>query len=258
MSDGTTATFWEHLDALRTVIIRSLVVVCLVAVVAFVLKEPLFRVVLAPRSSDFFMYRWMGVEPFSLHLMNTGLTEQFMIHMKTALYAGLLLASPYVLYELFRFVSPALYANERRYAVWIVLSAYVMFILGTAVDYLIIFPLTVRFLGTYQVSADVANMLTIQSYVDTLISMSLVLGVVFELPVVCGLLGRMGLISARMMQQYRRHAVVVILIVAAIITPTTDVFTLLVVALPIWLLYEASIGIVKIVRKQNNQSTKPI
>lgn len=181
-----------------------------------------------------------------------------MIHMKTALYAGLLLASPYVLYELFRFVSPALYANERRYAVWIVLSAYVMFILGTAVDYLIIFPLTVRFLGTYQVSADVANMLTIQSYVDTLISMSLVLGVVFELPVVCGLLGRMGLISARMMQQYRRHAVVAILIVAAIITPTTDVFTLLVVALPIWLLYEASIGIVKIVRKQNNQSTKPI
>ena len=217
------------------------------------LKEPLFRVVLAPRSSDFFVYRWMGVEPFSLHLMNTGLTEQFMIHMKTALYAGLLLASPYVLYQLFRFVSPALYANERRYAVWIVLSAYVMFILGTAVDYLIIFPLTVRFLGTYQVSSDVANMLTIQSYVDTLISMSLVLGVVFELPVVCGLLGRMGLLSARLMQSYRRHAVVAILIVAAIITPTTDVFTLMVVALPIWLLYEASIGIVKIVRKQNNQ-----
>jgi len=241
------ATFWEHLDALRTVIIRSLLVVCLVAVGAFLLKEPLFRVVLAPRSSDFFVYRWMGVEPFSLHLMNTGLTEQFMIHMKTALYAGLLLASPYVLYQLFRFVSPALYANERRYAVWIVLSAYVMFILGTAVDYLIIFPLTVRFLGTYQVSADVANMLTIQSYVDTLIGMSLVMGVVFELPVVCGLLGRMGLLSARLMQSYRRHAVVAIIIVSAIITPTTDVFTLLVVSLPIWLLYEASIILVRIV-----------
>jgi sec-independent protein translocase protein TatC len=252
MSDGTTATFWEHLDVLRTVIIRSLVVVCLTAVVAFVLKEPLFRVVLAPRSSDFFVYRWMGVEPFSLHLMNTGLTEQFMIHMKTALYAGLLLASPYVLYQLFRFVSPALYANERRYAVWIVLSAYVMFILGTAVDYLIIFPLTVRFLGTYQVSADVANMLTIQSYVDTLISMSLVLGLVFELPVVCGLLGRMGLISARMMQQYRRHAVVAILVLSAIITPTTDVFTLLIVSLPIWLLYEMSIILVRIVKKDSN------
>ena len=249
MSDGTTATFWEHLDVLRTVIIRSLVVVCLTAVVAFVLKEPLFRVVLAPRSSDFFVYRWMGVEPFSLHLMNTGLTEQFMIHMKTALYAGLLLASPYVLYQLFRFVSPALYANERRYAVWIVLSAYVMFIVGTAVDYFLIFPLTVRFLGTYQVSPDVANMLTIQSYVDTLIGMSLVMGVVFELPVVCGLLGRMGLISAGQMQTYRRHAVVAILVVSAIITPTTDVFTLLIVALPIWLLYEASIGIVALAIK---------
>ena len=247
---GEALTFWEHLDALRTVIIRSLVVVCLVAVVAFALKEPLFRVVLAPRSCDFFMYRWMGVEPFSLHLMNTGLTEQFMIHMKTALYAGLLLASPYVLYQLFRFVSPALYENERRYAVWIVLSAYVMFIVGTAVDYLLIFPLTVRFLGTYQVSPDVANMLTIQSYIDTLISMSLVMGVVFELPVVCGLLGRMGLLSARQMKQYRRHAVVAILIVAAIITPTTDVFTLLVVALPIWLLYEVSIGLVTITNKQ--------
>lgn len=244
------ATFWEHLDALRTVIIRSLLVVCGAAVVAFVLKEPLFQVVLAPRSSDFFVYQWMGVEPFELHLMNTGLTEQFMIHMKTALYAGLLLASPYVLYQLFRFVSPALYENERRYAVWIVLSAYVMFIVGTAVDYLLIFPLTVRFLGTYQVSPDVANMLTIQSYIDTLISMSLVMGVVFELPVVCGLLGRMGLLSARQMKQYRRHAVVAILIVAAIITPTTDVFTLLVVALPIWLLYEVSIGLVTITNKQ--------
>lgn len=245
---GETVTFWEHLDVLRMVIIRSLVVVCVAAVVAFVLKEPLFQMVLAPRSSDFFVYRWMGVEPFELHLMNTGLTEQFMIHVKTALYAGLLIASPYVLFELFRFVSPALYANERRYAVWIVLSAYVMFIVGTAVDYLIIFPLTVRFLGTYQVSADVANMLTIQSYIDTLIGMSLVMGVVFELPVVCGLLGRMGLISPQLMQEYRRHAVVAILIVAAIITPTTDVFTLLVVALPIWLLYELSIGIVRVVK----------
>ena len=247
MNDDTTATFWDHLDALRTVIIRSLLVVCVAAVAAFLLKEPLFQVVLAPRSSDFFMYRLMGVEPFSLHLMNTGLTEQFMIHMKTALYAGLLLASPYVLYQLFRFVSPALYANERRYAVWIVLSAYVMFLLGTAVDYLIIFPLTVRFLGTYQVSADVTNMLTIQSYIDTLIGMSLVMGVVFELPVVCGLLGRMGLLTSGMMTEYRRHAVVAILIVAAIITPTTDVFTLLVVALPIWLLYEASVILVRIV-----------
>lgn len=245
----TTATFWEHLDVLRSVIVRSLLVVGIAAVAAFLLKEPLFRVVLAPSSSQFFVYQWLGVEPFSLHLMNTGLAEQFMIHMKTALYVGLLAASPYVLYELFGFVSPALYANERRYSRWIVVSAYLMFMLGTAVNYLLIFPLTVRFLGTYQVSPEVTNMLTIQSYTDTLIGLSLVMGVVFELPVVCGLMGHIGVLSAAMMKEYRRHAIVAILVVAAIITPTTDIFTLIVVALPIYLLYEASIGIVRIVKR---------
>ena len=244
-------TFWDHLDVLRSSLIRIAVTVTVLAVVAFVLKEQLFGVVLAPRSSDFVTYRLLGVTPFHLHLMNTGLTEQFMIHMRTALYAGLLAASPYVLYELFRFVSPGLYQNERRYAGWIVGAAYVMFLVGTLVNYFVVFPLTVRFLGTYQVSPDVANMLTLQSYVDTLLGMSLVMGVVFELPVVCGLMGRMGLLTDQWMNDYRRHAIVAILVVAAIITPTTDVFTLFVVTLPIYLLYEVSIWIVRIT-KQNN------
>ena len=239
------ATFWDHLDELRSCLIRIIVVVAAVAVVAFCLKDLLFDIVLAPRDSNFVTYHLLGVEPFSIHLMNIGLTEQFMVHMKTAMYAGLLVASPFVLYELFRFISPALYANEQRYMVWIVASAYVMFVVGTVLNYFLIFPLTVRFLGTYQVSADVANMLTLQSYIDTLLTMSLVMGAVFELPVVCGLLAKMRLINASMMQNYRRHAIVAILIVAAIITPTTDVFTLMVVALPIWLLYELSIMIVK-------------
>jgi len=249
MSETTESlTFWDHLDALRNTLLRILGVVAVVAAVVFCLKDELFSIVLAPRSSDFVSYRLMGVEPFSLHLMNTGLTEQFMIHVKTALYAGLLLASPYVLYELFRFVQPALYQNERRYAVRIVGSAYVMFLVGTAVNYLVVFPLTVRFLGTYQVSPDVANMLTLQSYIDTLIGMSLVMGVVFELPVVSWLMAVMGLVNADLMSRYRRHAVVAILVVAAIITPTTDVLTLTVVALPIWLLYELSIGIVRMTK----------
>ena len=243
MSEGM--TFWDHLDELRSVIIRILIVTGLVAVVAFCFKEELFAVVLAPRTSDFITYQLMGVGPFSIHLMNTGLTEQFMIHLKTAMYAGLLLASPYVIYQLFRFVSPALYDHERHYATLLVTSGYVMFMLGTLLNYFLIFPLTVKFLGTYQVSEEVANMLTLQSYMDTLIMMSLVMGVVFELPVVCWLLGRMGLISASMMQTWRRHAIVAILIVSAIITPTTDAFTLFVVALPIWLLYELSIVIVR-------------
>lgn len=243
-------TFWDHLDVLRSVLIRIAATIVVFAVAAFLMKDELFGVVLAPRSSDFLTYRLLGAAPFELHLMNTGLTEQFMIHMRTAMYAGLLAASPYILYELFSFVSPALYKNEQRYAVWIVGAAYAMFLLGTLVNYFVVFPLTVRFLGTYQVSAEVENMLTLQSYVDTLIGMSFVMGVVFELPVVCAILGRMGFINGRLMAQYRRHAIVAILIVAAIVTPTTDVFTLLVVALPIWLLYEVSIGVVRLLSKE--------
>ena len=207
-------TFWDHLDVLRAALIRMAIAVVGCGVVAFILKEELFAIVLAPRSSDFITYRLLGVDAFSLHLMNTGL-----------------------------------YQNERRYAGWIVGTAYVMFIVGTLVDYFVIFPLTVRFLGTYQVSPDVANMLTLQSYIDTLLGMSLVMGIVFELPVVCALLGRMGLLTAHIMTQFRRHAIVAILIVAAIITPTTDVFTLFVVALPIYLLYELSIQIVRITKR---------
>ena len=249
----STMTFWDHLDELRSVIIRILVITVVAAIVAFCLKDELFAIVLAPRTSDFITFRMMGVEPFSIHLMNVGLTEQFMIHMKTAFYAGFLIASPYVIYQLFRFISPALYDNERRYATALVGSGYVMFLLGTLLNYFLIFPLTVKFLGTYQVSDDVANMLTLQSYMDTLLMMNLVMGIVFELPVVSWILGKMGLINAQVMCTMRRHAVVVILIVAAIITPTTDAFTLFVVALPIWLLYELSIVIVRMTKQTNTK-----
>ena len=245
MSETPTMTFWDHLDELRSVIIRTLVVTVAAAAVAFCLKEQLFDIVLAPRSSNFITYRLMGVEPFSIHLMNTGLTEQFMIHLKTAMYAGVLVALPYIVYLLFGFISPALYDNERKYATLLCTSGYLMFMLGTLLNYFLIFPLTVKFLGTYQVSPDVANMLTLQSYMDTMLMMNLVMGIIFELPVVSWILGRMGLINAQMMRAMRRHAVVAILVVAAIITPTTDAFTLFIVALPIWLLYELSIFIVK-------------
>ena len=240
-----TQTFWDHLDVLRQTLIRVAVAVVVVAVVAFVMKEQLFAVVLAPRSGDFVTYRLLGAGDFSLHLMNTGLTEQYMIHMQTAIWAGVLVASPYIIYELFRFVAPGLYENERRYAVHIVGAAYLMFLVGVLVNYFLVFPLTVRFLGTYQVSPDVANMLTLQSYVETLLGMSLVLGIVFELPVVTMLMARMGIISGDVMSHYRRHAVVAILIVAAVITPTTDMFTLLIVALPVYLLYELSILLIR-------------
>lgn len=241
------ATFWEHLDELRSVLIRSILVVIAAAIVAFCMKDALFGIVLAPRSSDFVSYRLLGLdEQFCVNLMNIGLTEQFMTHMRVALYAGLLMASPYVLYQLFGFIAPGLYQNERKAATWIASSAYIMFLVGTLVNYFLIFPLTVKFLATYQVSPEVTNMLTLQSYIDTLIGMSFVMGVVFELPVICAILSKLGLINGQLMTNYRRHAIVAILIISAVITPTTDAFTLILVALPIWLLYEVSIGIVKL------------
>ena len=256
MSKEEGLSYWEHLDVLRAIIIRIVVVTVLCGIVAFLFKDELFAVVLAPRNPDFLTYRLLarisglfgGDTPDNpvIQLINTGLAEQFVIHMKTALCAGVLCASPYVLYELFRFISPALYANERRYVVPIVLNGYIMFMLGVLLSYYLIFPLTFRFLGTYQVSEDVVNMISLQSYMSTLVLMSLSMGIVFEMPVVAWLMARMGLLSSSFMSRYRRHAIVVILIVAAIITPTSDIFTLLMVSLPMWLLYEVSVGIVKL------------
>ena len=149
------------------------------------------------------------------------------------------------MYQLFRFVSPALYANERKYVVRVVGYGYIMFMVGVLISYFLIFPLTFRFLGTYQVSDQVENMISLQSYISTLLMMSLAMGIVFEIPILSWLFAKLGFISADFMRRYRRHAVVIILVVAAIITPTSDVFTLLLVSLPMWLLYEVSILIVK-------------
>lgn len=238
-------TFWDHLEALRKDLIRIVVAVLVMGVAAFVLRDPLFRLVLWPTHADFCLWQWIGAEPFSIQLMNTGLAEQMMIHLRVAALMGLLVASPYVLYVLFGFVSPALYEHERRYSVRLLTAAYLCFMTGIVVNYLLVFPLTVRFLGTYQVSAEVANMLTISSYIDTLVMMTMLFGLVFELPVLCWMLGRFGLLRSEWMARYRRHAIVAILVVAALITPTTDIFTLLIVSLPIWLLYEVSILIIK-------------
>lgn len=247
-------SFWEHLDVLRTMIIKIIAVTIVCGIVAFIFKEQLFNIILAPQNNDFITYRLFDriasltgnqVESFTIQLINTGLAGQFIIHMKTALCAGILCASPYVLYLLFLFISPALYENERRYTVRVAGSGYVMFIAGVLTSYFLIFPLTFRFLGTYQVRGEVSNLITLESYISTLITMSLAMGIVFEIPVLSWLSAKLGFISAEFMQRYRKHAIVIILIVAAIITPTSDVFTLTLVSLPMWLLYEISILIVK-------------
>jgi sec-independent protein translocase protein TatC len=224
-----------------------IVAAVVMGIATFFMKDKLFDIVLAPKDSSFCTYRLLGIEDFSTQLVNTDLTEQFMIHMKVALMAGLLIASPYILYTLFRFISPALYENERKYSIRITVAAYVMFLIGVVVNYLLIFPLTVRFLGTYRVSEEVQTLLTLTSYIDTLTMMTLIFGIIFEIPVVSWLLAKAGMLKASWMTRYRRHAIVAILIVAAIITPTADILTLVIVSLPIWLLYETSIVLVRAV-----------
>lgn len=223
------------------------------AIVAFAMKTEVFSIVLAPTKSEFITYRWFSqfgeIANFNLNLINTQLTSQFSIHMQVSIMIGIICVCPYILYSIFAFVSPALYENERKYARLLIVAGYIMFMIGVALCYFLIFPLTIRFLGNYQVSDDVANIITLSSYIDTLTMLTLMLGIVFELPILCMLLGKMGILTADFMKEYRRHAIVIILIVAAIITPTTDVMTLMLVTLPIYLLYEVSIFAVKRINK---------
>lgn len=264
-TDGN-MSFWEHLDVLRKDLVKIAVATLVFAITAFFFKKEIFSVILAPKNGDFVIYRlfdlidsWLGDvggTDFSVQLINTGLTEQFLIHVKTSMYVGFLCVLPYALYLLFHFVSPGLYADEKKYSSRMVVSGYFMFMIGVLLSYFLIFPLTFRFLGTYQVSEEVVNMISLQSYMDTLIMMCLLMGIVFELPILCWLLGRLGVLSAPFMRRFRKHAVVAILVVAAIITPTSDAFTMLVVALPIWLLYELSIVVVRRVNPGKSRDTE--
>ncbi|MDR0766613.1 MAG: twin-arginine translocase subunit TatC [Odoribacteraceae bacterium] len=250
-------TFWDHLDELRKVLVRVLVAVVLFSLAAFACKEALFDILLAPRQPDFILYRFLEhlaerlsmptLQPAELHfeLISTRLTSQFMIHLSTSFYAGLLLASPYIIYQLFRFIAPALHAHERKYSSRVLLASFFLFFTGILLCYFIIFPLSLRFLGNYKVAEEIQLLFTLDSYVTTFITLSLMLGLLFEIPVLSWLLARLGILSAGHMTRYRRHAVVILLVVTAIITPTTDLFSLLLVSLPVYGLYEASILVVK-------------
>ena len=250
------ASFWDHLDALRGVILRVLAGVLLVSMVAFCFKEELFSILLAPKEPDFWTYRMLArlsevfaLEPFeedfSVRLINTQLAQQFLTHVQVSFYTGFLLVFPYLLYELFRFVSPALYQKERFYLKRVVIGGYLMFLSGIALCYYMVFPFTFHFLATYQVSNEVENQIVLDSYIGTFVMLSLMMGLLFELPLLTWLLGKLGFLTSDTLAHYRKHAWVGILVVVAILTPTSDIFTLLVVALPVFLLYEISIWIVK-------------
>ncbi len=227
-------------------------------IAAFAAKEVLFDIVLAPNSADFATYRWIrqilgeesGFEPLTVRLISTGLTSQFVIHLRVALYAGLLVVSPFLVWLLFGFISPGLYENERAYVGRTAGWAWLAFAAGLLLSYYVIFPFSLQFLAGYQVDFEVANMFTINSYVDTLMLLGLMMGVLFEMPVVAWLLAALELLRVDVLRTFRRHAIVLIVALAAIITPTTDIFTLMLVSGPIYLLYELSVRIVSRVEKK--------
>lgn len=249
-------TFGGHLEVLRRVLFRVLGVSGTATVIVFCLKDITWRMLLAPSEWNFVTYSWIeciahavGMDDFvfprfHVKLIATDLTSQFMTHLTTSVYIGLLIASPYILYELFRFVSPALFENERKYSVRVITAVYMLFVAGVLVSYYVLFPISFRFLGTYSVSDKVESTITIDSYVSTLTTLTLLMGVVFQLPVISFVLGKMGIVNAYMLSKYRKHAFIVILTLAAIITPGQDVLSLTLVSLPLYLLYEVSIFIV--------------
>lgn len=250
-------TFWEHLDELRKVFFHMALAVLSLACIAFIFKDFLFSIVLAPQRSDFILYRFFNtlarkyampsleIGDFQTELISTQLTSQFMTHMSVALYAGLLMASPYIIYLLFQFVSPALHKAERKICLKILLPAFFLFFAGITLNYFIIFPLSFRFLATYQVSETVTNLISLSSYISSFVTLSLLLGAAFEIPVIAWFLAKLHLLNANLLKKYRKHSFVGILILAAVITPTSDVFTLLLVTLPLYLLYELSIQVVR-------------
>jgi sec-independent protein translocase protein TatC len=238
-------TFWDHLDELKKSIFRIVLVVLVAAVGLFAFKDFLFDgLILAPSKGDFFLYKWIGAD-VSLSLVNIEVTAQFMIHMKMAFLCALVLTFPYIIYKVWQFIAPALYDNERKKVRNAFLFASVLFYLGVTVGYTLIFPLMLNFFADYQVSSEVPNTFSLSSYISLLTSMVLTFGIVFEFPTIVALLSSLGILTKQTMVKFRRHAILVVVILAAVITPSGDPFSLAVVAVPLYLLYEFSVFICK-------------
>ena len=244
-------SFGGHLEVLRQMLFRILGVTLVFSCIVFCFKAQTFEILLAPSDSSFATYRVVEnlmqridksfmFEPFNIQLIATDLSSQFVTHLTTSIYLGLLCASPFIIYELFRFITPALLENERKYSTKIMMSVYSLFMIGVLMSYYILFPISFRFLGTYSVADKVHTMITLDSYISTFVSLTLLLGVVFQLPIITFILAKMGILNASMMSKYRKHALILIMLIAAIITPP-DIITLIIVALPLAVIYELSI-----------------
>ncbi|MBQ0043837.1 MAG: twin-arginine translocase subunit TatC [Bacteroidales bacterium] len=238
-------TFWDHLEALRWMIFRSGAAVLVIAVVLFFFKDFLFDgVILAPTRSDFFVYRFFGTDT-SLTLINTEVAAQFMVHMKVCAIAGLVLGFPVILFEIWKFIAPALYENEKRSVRGAFLFASLLFYVGVAVGYVVVLPLMVNFFDGYSISGSITNMISLSSYIATFAGTVLVFGIVFEFPTVVAVLSTFGILTREMLEKGWRYAVLVVIVLAALITPSGDPVSLSIVSLPLFLLYGFSIIICK-------------
>ncbi|MCD8261405.1 MAG: twin-arginine translocase subunit TatC [Bacteroides sp.] len=252
-------TFWDHLEELRYVLFRVIGVWFILAVGYFIAMPWLFdSVILAHCHDNFVFYSFLKkigallhlkdeffTQKFELQLININLTAPFFVHLSTSFWMAVVTAMPYLVYEIWGFVKPALYPQEKKNIRKVMLIGSIMFYLGVLLGYFMVYPLTLRFLATYQLSLDIVTQLSLNSYIENFMMLILMMGVVFELPLVTWLLSLMGLVTRSFLRKYRRHAIVLIFFIAAIITPTGDPFTLCVVAIPLCLLYELSIIFVK-------------
>ena len=256
-------TFGGHLEVLRRMLFRIIAVVMVLAIVFFCFKKWTFELLMAPSQWDFITYRLIekllhrlgsnfSFSEYHVNLIATELSSQFMTHITSALCLGALLASPYILVELFRFITPALYENEKKYSVRVAVAMYLLFVVGVLMSYFILFPISFRFLGTYTVSDMVESNITLHSYISTFTTLTLVMGLVFQLPVIAYFLGKIGAVQSSFLKHYRKHALVVIMVVAAIITPP-DIMTLVLVTIPLYLLYEVSILVLKRMEAKNKK-----
>lgn len=247
-------TFWDHLEDFRKVIFHCLGAILILSTGFFIAMPWLFdAVVMAPCFGDFPVYKLFCTvsqyfadsssfcnENFKIQVINIKLTSQFLIHIQTSFTFAFIVGFPYFLFEIWKFIQPALYDQEKKSFRFAFTFASVLFYAGLAVGYFLVFPITLRFLSEYQISKLIVNQLSLDSYISTFVSMNLIMGIVFELPMLALILSKLGLVNRSFFRKWRRHAIVVLLILAAVITPTGDPFTLTIVALPLYILYEIS------------------
>ncbi len=258
--------FLDHLEALRWHIVRAVIVICVLGFVAFLNKEFIFDgIILAPKNKDFWTYRMMCAlsqkynldmcfDQINFSVINLDISGQFTTHMWIAAMTGFVLGFPYLIWELWRFIRPALSEREIKYSRGIVFFTTLLFMMGLLFGYYIITPMSINFLGNYQVSAEIKNQISMDSYINIVTVLSLSTGFVFELPMVIYFLSKLGVMSPAFMRTYRKHAMVINLIVAAVITPSPDVTSQMLVAIPLFLLYEISIYVSAMVERNKNKA----